>query len=714
MSDHDPHLRTPAGKPRARALGIPFAGRPGRWNAITDVPGVEVGYATLIEGDNVRTGVTAVHPRGRAGAADPVAAGFHSQNGNGEMTGVSWIAESGTFTGPVAITNTHAVGIAHAGIVAWAIEHHPAVTEAWLLPVAAETWDGYLNDINGHHVTEDTVVAALEAAGTGPVEEGSVGGGTGMNCYEFKGGSGTASRLVPFNRAEYTVGVFLQANFGGRNELMIAGVPLGEELKADNPMADYAVAPPGAGSVIAVVVTDAPLFPHQTQALARRVTLGLARTGTTGSHFSGDLFLACSTANPGAFNPDTQEIRRLDFVPWELLDPFYEAVVQATEEAVVNALVANEDMTGRDGHRTPALPRQQVADLLASAGRLPELRSAEQRHRVLPAHRAQPRLAEPKPGQPGDLPGVRIRDVREVAAEQHLARQPEFAHQRQGRRGERGQRVEEIGEDHRRVQRHPLVLGGKPQERLVVRRAHVRDDRRQPGKPPQHKTERPRPGVLVPRRRVPRVHHDGHPRLGKQPPHRVEQGITRREPAHLQVDLEDLRPGVQRVAHVPRHPGLRVERRRRQAPRRGLRERHRPRVQVGGHPRPVRVGERAEHPHPHALQMQNPFRVAPLVPDRPADPDQRPGRVEVLPHPPQHPRRQEMRMHVRKPRHPERPAEPRDAGVLLRRPHLVHHTIQPHSAPSTAANLSRTVAAVSSAGAAQTSALKISTSTYPS
>ena len=357
MSDHDPHLRTPAGKPRARVLGIPFAGRPGRWNAITDVPGVEVGYATLIEGDNVRTGVTAVHPRGRAGAADPVAAGFHSQNGNGEMTGVSWIAESGTFTGPVAITNTHAVGIAHAGIVAWAIEHHPAVTEAWLLPVAAETWDGYLNDINGHHVTEDTVVAALEAAGTGPVEEGSVGGGTGMNCYEFKGGSGTASRLVPLAGQEYTVGVFVQANFGRRAELVLAGIPLGADLAADNPMAYHSAlsqaAPAGSGSVIAVVATDAPLFPHQLQAFARRVTSGLARTGTSGSHFSGDLFLAFSTANPGAFRPGGRARSQLEFIGWEHLDPFFEAVVQATEEAVVNALVANDDMTGRDGHRTP-------------------------------------------------------------------------------------------------------------------------------------------------------------------------------------------------------------------------------------------------------------------------------------------------------------------------------------------------------------------------
>ena len=373
MSDPDPHLGTPAGKPRARALGIPFTGRPGRWNAITDVPGVEVGYATLIEGDHVRTGVTAIHPRGRAGAADPVAAGFHSQNGNGEMTGVSWIAESGTFTGPVAITNTHAVGVAHAGIVAWTIRHYPEVADAWLLPVAAETWDGYLNDINGHHVTEDTVIAALGATGSGPVEEGSVGGGTGMNCYEFKGGSGTASRLVPFagqTGQTYTVGVFVQANFGRRHELTLAGIPLGEALAADNPMAEFSAAPPGSGSVIAVVATDAPLFPHQCQAFARRVTSGLARTGTSGSHFSGDLFLAFSTANPAAFRPGTQTLRNLEFVPWEHLDPFFEAVVQATEEAVVNALVANDDMTGRDGHRTPALPRDRVVELLTAAGRL--------------------------------------------------------------------------------------------------------------------------------------------------------------------------------------------------------------------------------------------------------------------------------------------------------------------------------------------------------
>jgi D-aminopeptidase len=368
--DRPEHRATPAGQPRARALGLPFAGRPGRCNAITDVPGVQVGYVTLIEGDHVRTGVTAVHPRGPAGTADPVAAGFHSQNGNGEMTGVSWINESGTFTGPVAITNTHAVGVAHAGIVAWTVRHHPEVADTWLLPVAAETWDGYLNDINGHHVTEETVVAALNTTSSGPVEEGSVGGGTGMNCYQFKGGSGTASRLVGCNGQRYTVGVFVQANFGRRPELVLAGIPLGEQLAADNPMADHVGAPPGSGSVIAIVPTDAPLFPHQCQAFARRVTSGLARTGTSGSHFSGDLFLAFSTANPGAFRPGSPALSRLDFIGWEHLDPFFEAVVQATEEAVVNALVANEDMTGRDGHRTPALPRGKVVELLAAASRL--------------------------------------------------------------------------------------------------------------------------------------------------------------------------------------------------------------------------------------------------------------------------------------------------------------------------------------------------------
>jgi len=385
VSNHgtDPHLATPTGKPRARSLGLSFQGAPGAYNAITDVPGIEVGYVTLIEGAGTRTGVTAIHPRGRGNPGDPVAAGFHNQHGNGEMTGISWIQESGTFSGPVAITNTHAVGTAHAGIVAWMNEHHPELTDVWLLPVAAETWDGYLNEINGHHVTEDTVVQAIEQAGNGPIDEGSVGGGTGMNCYQFKGGSGTSSRLVDYARTTYTVGVFVQANFGRRDELVITGIPLGAELADDNPMADFRVAPAGSGSVIAVVATDAPFIPSQCAAMARRVTSGLARTGTAGSHFSGDLFLAFSTGNPGAFSTgepaagtvgtagtrDSSAYDQLRFIPWGRMDPFFTAVVQGCEEAVINALVANDDMTGRNGHRTPALPRDRVAEIVRRRGR---------------------------------------------------------------------------------------------------------------------------------------------------------------------------------------------------------------------------------------------------------------------------------------------------------------------------------------------------------
>ena len=362
------HAATPAGKPRARSLGIPFAGTPGPWNAITDVPGVQVGYVTLIEGDSARTGVTAIHPRGPDGATDPVAAGYFSQNGNGEMTGLPWIAESGTFCLPIAITTTHAVGIAHAGIVAWTAGHYPERGDAWSLPVAAETWDGYLNDTSGHHVTEAAVIAALEAAQSGPIEEGSVGGGTGMNCYQFKGGNGTASRTVPYRSTTYTVGVFLQANFGERWELTLGGLPLGELLTEDNPMPGRSSQPPGAGSVIAIVATDAPLLPHQCAAMARRVTLGLARTGTTGSHYSGDLFLAFSTGNPGAVSLHRRQAEehaydQLTFIPWGAMNPFLTAVVHGVEEAVANALVANEEMTGRDGHRSPALPRDQVAAL---------------------------------------------------------------------------------------------------------------------------------------------------------------------------------------------------------------------------------------------------------------------------------------------------------------------------------------------------------------
>jgi D-aminopeptidase len=382
MTD-DAHLRTPAGRPRARGLGIPFEGAPGVHNAITDVPGVEVGYATLVSGDGplvvgegpVRTGVTAIHPRGRDDPGTACAAGFSSLNGNGEMTGTVWIEESGALSLPVTITNTHAVGIAHEATIAWITARHPQLTDVWALPVAAETWDGYLNDINGRHVTSETVFSALDGARGGAIEEGSVGGGTGMNCYHFKGGSGTASRAVDHGSDRYAVGVFVQANFGARRELVIAGVPIGRELADDDPMADPSwPAPAGAGSVIAIVATDAPMLPGQCKALARRVPLGLARTGTTGSHFSGDIFLAFSKANPSAFSLGLgrggDDYGSLRFVPWTRMDRFFEAVVQATEEAVLNALCAAEEMTGAGGRRSPGLPHERVRALLRARGAL--------------------------------------------------------------------------------------------------------------------------------------------------------------------------------------------------------------------------------------------------------------------------------------------------------------------------------------------------------
>lgn len=352
---------------RARELGLPLPGRTGPENAITDVPGVGVGYTTLIEGDSVRTGVTAILPRGRADADAPCAAGWHSLNGNGEMTGTAWLSETGSLRLPVLITNTHAVGPCHRGAIEWVTREKPALAEQWMLPVVAETWDGYLNDINGPHVRPEHAVAAIDAARPGPVAEGSVGGGTGMNCYAFKGGSGTSSRLVEYGADAFTVGAFVQANFGSREELTVCGVPVGKDLADDDPMSDWR-APAGTGSVIVVIATDAPLLPLQTTALARRVPLGLARTGTTGSHFSGDIFLAFSTANRGALTigfPDGEPgYEQLRFVPWPRLDAFLAAVVESVEEAVLNALVAAETMIGRNGHRSPALPVPRLLDLL--------------------------------------------------------------------------------------------------------------------------------------------------------------------------------------------------------------------------------------------------------------------------------------------------------------------------------------------------------------
>ncbi len=400
MTDHDPATTAPDGRPRARGIGVPLTGEPGPWNAITDVPGLEVGYVTLVEGHGplvvgqgpVRTGVTAILPRGRSGVGVPCAAGWYSLNGNGEMTGTTWIDEVGALAMPVTISNTHAVGACHTGAVRWVGLHHPALATQWLLPVAAETWDGYLNDINGEHVRPEHAVEALDAAASGPVVEGSVGGGTGMTCYAFKGGSGTASRVVGFGSSRFTVGAFVQANFGDRAELTVAGVRVGGRLSDDDPMSDPswlvrdgeragrprpgAARPPGGGgSVIVVVATDAPLLPGQCTALARRVPLGLARTGTAGGHFSGDIFLAFSTANAGALHsripvaaPTDDDLDTLRFIPWGFMDPFFTAVVEAVEEAVLNTLVAGVEMVGRDGHRSPALPHDAVRAALGQAG----------------------------------------------------------------------------------------------------------------------------------------------------------------------------------------------------------------------------------------------------------------------------------------------------------------------------------------------------------
>jgi L-aminopeptidase/D-esterase-like protein len=375
---------------RARDLGIPLDGTPGRWNALTDVPGVEVGYTTLIDpGAGVRTGVTAILPRGRAGVGTACAAGWHSMNGNGEMTGTTWISESGALDMPVAITNTHAVGTVHRGVIDWVVRTHPALARRWLLPVVAETWDGRLNDINGDHVHPAHAAAALDAAASGPVAEGSVGGGTGMVCYGYKGGSGTSSRTVPYGTSAYTVAAFAQANFGSAAELTIAGVrtarartphpgtpgPGAAGTDAGDRGAVPGAVPGGAGSVIVVVGTDAPLLPGQCAALARRVPVGLARTGTSGSHFSGDIFLAFSTANAGALTagfPDgaatDDDYETLRFVPWGRMDPFYAAVGQAVEESVLNALVAAEDTTDLRGDPVLALPHTAVRDLLAAHG----------------------------------------------------------------------------------------------------------------------------------------------------------------------------------------------------------------------------------------------------------------------------------------------------------------------------------------------------------
>jgi L-aminopeptidase/D-esterase-like protein len=359
------HRSTPSGKPRARAFAIPFDGEPGRWNAITDVPGVSVGYVTLVSGDGplaagkgpVRTGVTAILPRPVAELATPVYAGIFSANGNGELTGSHLIEEIGAFNFPITITNTHSCGVTRDGTLRWLNKALPkAVESAWGLPVAAETYDGFLNDINGHHVTFEHVSQALDTAASGPIEEGSVGGGTGMVAFGLKAGSGTASRLVDWQGQRFTVGVFVQANFGNRKNFTVRGLRAAPTLSQPELVEKTLRAEKG--SIIAIVATDAPLLTHQLKRLARRVPLGVAMTGGLGYHSSGDIFLAFSTANAEAATAEAGKLCRADFIPDCDIDPFFDAVVQATEEAILNSLVANDDMTGRDGNFVPALPKE--------------------------------------------------------------------------------------------------------------------------------------------------------------------------------------------------------------------------------------------------------------------------------------------------------------------------------------------------------------------
>jgi D-aminopeptidase len=364
-----------AEKPRARDLGVPFQGTPGPGNAITDVAGVEVGHTTLISGEGklevgkgpVRTGVTAVLPRGKRSNDDAVFAGWFSQNGNGEMTGTTWIEESGFLEGPFLVTNTHSVGVVRDAAIAWRVKNGGPDASGywWSLPVVAETWDGFLNDINGFHVKPEHVFAALSSAASGPVAEGSVGGGTGMICYEFKGGIGTSSRRLSAKSGGYTVGVLVQCNCGRRSQLTVAGVPVGLEIPGT-------VYGEDTGSIIIVVATDAPLLPHQLKRLARRATMGLARTGSTSGNGSGDIFLAFSTANPRTWTA-TKTIG-VTMVGNEGMNPLFEATVEATEEAIVNAMVAAETLTGIDGHRADGLPHDRLRAALKKYNRLTEPR----------------------------------------------------------------------------------------------------------------------------------------------------------------------------------------------------------------------------------------------------------------------------------------------------------------------------------------------------
>ena len=358
-------------KPRARDLGIPFDGTPGPLNAITDVKGVEVGHTTLISGEGklqvgigpVRTGVTALFPRGK-GSMDDVFAAWFTLNGNGEMTGTTWVEDSGFLDGPIMITNTHSVGVVRDAVIAWRVKRAPPDDQGywWSLPVVAETWDGYLNDVNGFHVKPEHVFHALDSAHSGSVEEGSVGGGTGMVCNEFKGGIGSSSRVLNAKQGGYTIGVLVQCNYGDRSQLRIAGVPVGREISENKVKRD------DVGSIIVVVATDAPLIPTQLKRVARRVSLGLGRDGSYSGDGSGDIFMAFSTANPGA--AQNKGLRHLTMIPNNDLNPIFLATVQATEEAVINAMVAADTMKGVNDHVVVGLPHDRVREILKKYNRL--------------------------------------------------------------------------------------------------------------------------------------------------------------------------------------------------------------------------------------------------------------------------------------------------------------------------------------------------------
>jgi len=358
-------------RPRARDLGVPFEGTPGPLNAITDVAGVEVGLTTIVSGEGrlqvgkgpIRTGVTAVLPRGRA-AADTVMAGWFSLNGNGEMTGTTWVEESGFLEGPVFITNTHSVGTVHQAAIEWTVRT-ARNDQTWSLPIVAETWDGTLNDINGFHVKPEHVFQAIEGARSGAVAEGSVGGGTGMICFQFKCGTGTSSRRLNDAAGGYTVGVLVQANFGLRPQLLVAGAPVGAEIPL--PPRSEGREDAEMGSIIIVVATDAPLMPHQLKRLARRASMGLARTGSTSGNGSGDIFLAFSTANPAAAR--AERTASVQMLANDRMNPLFNAVVHATEEAIINALVGGETMRGINDVEVPGIPHDKLREVMKRYGR---------------------------------------------------------------------------------------------------------------------------------------------------------------------------------------------------------------------------------------------------------------------------------------------------------------------------------------------------------